>query len=123
MPIGISATPDIFQEKMYSLMEELEYVQCYLDDLLILSNKSFKDYIDKVDNMISRLNQVGLKIRAKKYNFAMIKLEYLGFVIFCERIKPMAKKVQAMLNIKLLKTVKQLQSFLGLINYYHDMWK
>ena len=104
--MGVSAASDIFQEKMYSLMEGLEYIQCYLDDLLILSNRSFDDHMDKVDNVMSRLNQAGLKVRAKKCNFAMTELEYLGFVISREGIKPMAKKVQAMLNIKPPKTVK-----------------
>ena len=57
---------------------------------------------------MSRLNQVGLKVRAKKCNFAIIELEYLGFIISYEEIKPIEKKVQAMLNIKPLKTVKEL---------------
>ena len=45
--MGVSAAPDIFQEKMYSLMEGLEYVRCYLDDLLVLSNGSFIDHLEK----------------------------------------------------------------------------
>ena len=106
--MGVSATPDKFQKKIYSLIEGLEYFQYYLDDLIILLNGSFKDCIGKADNAISRLNQVGLKIRAKKCNFAMTKLEYLGFIISYERIKQMTKKVQAMLNIKPPKIVKQL---------------
>ena len=35
LPMGISGAPEIFQEKMAGLMEELEYVKAYLDDLLI----------------------------------------------------------------------------------------
>ena len=34
MPMGASAEPDIFQEKMHSLMEGLEFSRCCLDDLL-----------------------------------------------------------------------------------------
>ena len=48
--------------------------------------------MDKVDNVLPRLNQIGLKIRAKKCNFAMTELKYLGFVISHEGIKLMAKK-------------------------------
>jgi hypothetical protein len=34
LPMGIADSPDIFQSKMLELMEDLEYVQAYLDDLL-----------------------------------------------------------------------------------------
>ncbi len=34
LPMGIAGSPDIFQSKMLELMEDLEYVQAYLDDLL-----------------------------------------------------------------------------------------
>ena len=53
----------------------------------------------------------------------MPELEYLGYYISRKGIKPIYKKVQAMLNIQTPKTVKQLQSFIGLVNYYRDMWK
>ena len=123
LPMGVSAAPDIFQEKMYGLMEGLEFVRCYLDDLLILSNGTYDDHLSKIDTVLQRLQQAGLKIRAKKCAFAMPELEYLGYHISRKGIKPIYKKVQAMLNIQTPKTVKQLQSFIGLVNYYRDMWK
>ena len=123
LPIGISCTPDIFQDCMYSLIEGLEFIQCYLDDLLILSNGSYDDHLQKVEQTLQRLQKAGLKVHAKKCKFAMQELEYLGYLITREGIKPIPKKTSAMLDIKLLRTVKQLQSFLGLVNYYRDMWK
>ena len=74
-------------------MERLECVQYYLDNLLILSNDSFEDHMNKVDTALSRLNQASLKVRAKRCNFRMTELEYLDFVMSCEGIKPNAKKV------------------------------
>ena len=64
------------------------------------------------------MNKAGLKVQAKKYKFTVLELEYISCIIIQEGIKPMHAKVQAILNIKLLKIVKQLQSFLGLVNYY-----
>ena len=57
---------------------------------------------------MTRLSKAGLKVRAKKYNFAMTKLEYLRCYVTREGIKPAIKKVQAMLNIKSTRAVKQL---------------
>jgi hypothetical protein len=40
--MGIAGSPDIFQGKMVELMESLEYVRAYLDDLLCISKFSLK---------------------------------------------------------------------------------
>jgi hypothetical protein len=47
LPIGIAGSPDIFQEKMSELMEnlDLEYVRAYLDDLLCISKLSLEDHL------------------------------------------------------------------------------
>ena len=49
LPMGIARSPDIFQEKMSSLMDGLEFVQCYLDDLLTITKDSFADHISKLE--------------------------------------------------------------------------
>jgi hypothetical protein len=45
LPIGIAGSPDIFQSKMLELMEDLEYIQAYLDDLLCISRSSLEDHL------------------------------------------------------------------------------
>ena len=48
LPMGVSCSADIFQEKMSSLMETLEYVRVYLDDLLTITRDSLKDHLVKL---------------------------------------------------------------------------
>ena len=53
----------------------------------------------------------------------MTKIEYLGFWITHHGIKPMPKKVEAIHAIAPPTTRKELQQFIGVVNYYRDMWK
>ena len=80
-------------------MEGLEFIQCYLDDLLILSNGYYDDHLDKVEITLKRLHKTGLKVCAKKCKFARSELEYLGYLITREGVKPMPKKTKAILEI------------------------
>jgi predicted thioredoxin/glutaredoxin len=41
--------PDVFQNVMSKLVQDMEYVKTYLDDLLILTNSSFKDHLLKLE--------------------------------------------------------------------------
>ena len=61
LPMGLYNTPDILQEKMNKLFNGLEYVRTYIDDLLIISKKSFEDHINKLNKVLSKLNQKGLR--------------------------------------------------------------
>jgi hypothetical protein len=47
LPMGIAGSPDIFHSKMLELIEDLEYVQAYLDDLLCISRSSLEDHLEK----------------------------------------------------------------------------
>ena len=64
----------------------------------------------------------GLKVNATKFFFAKTQLEYLGYWITREGIQPISKKVQAILQIKAPKNRKELRHFIGVLNYYRDMW-
>ena len=47
LPICLCNSPDIFQEKMNELFDGLEYIRAYIDDLLILTNGTWEDRIEK----------------------------------------------------------------------------
>ena len=123
LPMGLCNSPDIFQEKMSTLMYDLEYVRTYLDDILNITKGDWKDHLDKLREVFVRLRQAGLKINANKSFFGRDSLEYLGYWITRDGIQPVPKKVQAILNIAEPKTKKELRRFIGMINFYRDMWK
>ncbi len=120
--MGIAGSPDIFQGKMLELMESLEYVRAYLDDLLCISKLSLEDHLDKLEEVLRLLSKAGLKVNAAKLTFYALEIEYLGYVITRDGIKPWSNKVQAILAIKLPTGVKQLRHFLGMVQYYRDIW-
>jgi hypothetical protein len=46
--MGLSVSPDIFQEKMSELMAGFDFAHAYLDDLLIISTEKSFDKHDRI---------------------------------------------------------------------------
>ena len=108
---------------MGTLFQDLEYVRAYIDDLLILSCSTFKDHLDKLGKVLQRLQDKGLRINAPKSTFATDEIEYLGYTLTRDGIKPQAEKVSVILALQPQSNVKQLRRVLGIIQYYRDIWE
>ena len=106
--MGVCNSPDIFQDKMSSLMQHLNFVRTYLDDLLIITNASFKDHLEKLGTVLKRLQQANLRINIKESFFGRTELEYLGFWITATGIQPLETKIKAILAISPPMTKKEL---------------
>ena len=120
--MGVTGSPDIFQEKMSGLMETLNYVRKYLDDLLIISKSSFDDHLTQIETVLSRLQDAGLRVDTAKSFFAESEIEYLEYVLTCKGIKPQPENVSAILVVNPPSTMKELRKFLGmLVQYYRDL--
>ncbi len=89
-------------------MESLEYVRAYIDDLLCISRDSLEDHLEKLEEVLKQLHKVGLKVNAEKSTFCALEIEYLGYILIRDGIKPQSNKVQAILAIQPPKGVKQL---------------
>jgi hypothetical protein len=55
--------------------------------------------------------------------FCVQETEYLGYILTRGGIKPQQKKVQAILTLNQPNNVKELRRFLGMVQYYRDMWQ
>ena len=84
---------------MSGLMETLDYVRTYLDDLLIISKSSFNNHLIQIETVLSHLRDAGLSLNAAKSFFVEAEIEYLGYVLTREGIKPQPDKVSAILAI------------------------
>ena len=58
---------------MMKLMESLEYVRAYIDDLLCISRESFEDHLEKLEEVLKQLHDAGLKVNADKSKSAHLK--------------------------------------------------
>ena len=70
---------------------------------------SLEDHLEKLMEVLSRLQEAGLKTNAHKSKFCALETEYLGYVITREGIKPQENKVQVILAITEPKNVKELR--------------
>jgi hypothetical protein len=123
LPMGICNAPDIFQSIMMRLLGDLDFVQVYIDDILLTSRSTFDDHMSKLQTVLNRLERAGFRANVRKCSFGADKVEYLGYDISKNGIHPQPKKVEAILKMQPPTTKRQLRRFLGMINYYRDMWK
>jgi hypothetical protein len=93
-----------------------------MDDLLIITRGILDEHLQKMETVLTRLCDAGLKVNATKSSFCAHEIEYLGYVLTREGIKPHPKKVQAILALNPPNKVKELGHFLGMVQYYRDMW-
>ncbi len=115
LPMGMSGSEDIFQAEMMDLMEILEYVRAYIDDLLCITRGTLEDHLDKLEEVLRSLCNAGLNVNTAKSFFCTHEIKYLGYMLTRGGIKPQIKKVQAMLAINLPNNVKELRHFLGMV--------
>ncbi len=93
-----------------------------MDDLLIITRRTLDKHLQKMETVLTRLCDAGLKVNAAKSSFCAHEIEYLGYILTREGIKPQPKKVQTILALNLPNNVKELRHFLGMVQYYRDMW-
>ena len=121
--MGLCNSPDIFQEKMSKLFIGIDTVRVYIDDLLHVTKGSWTEHITVLEEMFTRPQKAELKVNARKSCFGAQKFDYLGFYVTCDGVMPIPKKVEAIQALAVPKTRKKLRQFIGMINFYCDMWQ
>src|SRR5687768_3552368 len=107
---------------MSNLMSGLEFARAYLNNLLLITKGNFNKHLVQLKEALTCLSEAGLKINMSKSLFCQTELEYLGYWITRNGIQPVTKKVEAIQKLKVCTNMKQLQCFIGIINYYCDIW-
>ncbi len=120
--MGFGGSANIFQAQIMDLMASLGFVRAYMDDLLIITRRTLDEHLQRMETVLTRLRDAGLKVNAAKSSFCAHEIEYLGCILTREGIEPQPKKVQAILALNPPNNVKELRHFLGMVQYYRDMW-
>ena len=108
---GIAAVPAIFQRVMDSLLQGLNMVCGYLDDILI-TGKDKEEHDKNVNMVLKRLDMAGIRVRSEKYTFGRNQVEYLGYITSAEGLHTVQKKVKAIIDAPSPENNTQLRAFL-----------
>jgi Reverse transcriptase (RNA-dependent DNA polymerase) len=119
MPFGLTNAPSIFQAVMNDVFREYldDFFMVYIDDIFIFS-RTTEDHLKHVKFILARLRQHQLFAKRSKYEFNRASMPFLGHVVGQGGVEMQHSKVQALSDWPRLTTVTEVQSFLGLANYY-----
>lgn len=118
MPFGLKSAAQTFQRLMDSVCQGLDFLFVYLDDMLVASD-SEEEHTSDLRQLFSRLSEHGLVINPDKCQFGVKSISFLGHQVNERGISPLPDKVQAIRDFPQPKSVKGLQQFVGMVNFYH----
>ncbi|UYV84832.1 K02A2.6-like, partial [Cordylochernes scorpioides] len=122
LPFGVSCAPGIFQRQMESLIAKIPGVVVYLDDILV-TGKDEMEHDLRLREVLKSIQRMGLTLKKEKCEFKKSSLIFLGCRIDAEGIHPTEEKCEAIKNFPKPENKKELQSFLGLLNFYSKFLK
>ena len=114
---GISSAPGIFQRTVEQLLKGNPGVLCYLDDILITGSTA-EEHKSRLTEVLSKLDEAGFKLRLDKCYFCVPSVSYLGYIIDSNGLHPSPQKVKAIVEAPSPTNIKQLESYLGVFNFY-----
>ncbi|XP_031332218.1 uncharacterized protein K02A2.6-like [Photinus pyralis] len=122
LQFGVNVAPQLFQKFINSRLAGIDGVFPYFDDILVCARDE-RQILDRLPEVLQRLQQDGLKLKRAKCVFNVQEIEFLGFRIDSEGIRPTQEKVKAIWATPEPTCKKELQAFLGLLNFYHTFLK
>ena len=124
MPFGLCNAPATFQLMMNELFRPHldDFVTIYLDDIIVFS-KTEEEHHGHLCTVFNILQTNGLFLQKNKCSFFQRAITFLGFNISGQGIRPDSGLTQAIQMMPPPNCKKQLQSFLGSINFYRRFIK
>ena len=117
LPFGIAPAPAIFQKTMDTILQGLPRVICYIDDIL-LTGSTDEEHYSNLEEVLKRLQDHGIKLKAEKCSFMQKSVEFLGHRIDREGLHTTPQKIEAIKKAPQPRNVQELRSFLGMVHYY-----
>ena len=119
MGFGLCNAPATFSRAMDLILRGLnwEVVLAFLDDVVVLG-KSFEDHMNNLRDVLRRFRSFRLKLKPRKCELFRRQVEFLGRMVGEDKVSLKPEHVQAVRDWPEPRTTKQVEKFLGLVNYH-----
>lgn len=119
MPFGLANAPAVFQKMINKILGSRRFSSAlaYMDDLLIPS-RSIEQGFERLEEVLELLQDAGLTLKLSKCSFFDTKIEYLGYEISADGVKPSVHKIASVSDFPTPRNVHEVRQFLGLASYF-----
>ncbi|BHF72701.1 hypothetical protein SprV_0401577000 [Sparganum proliferum] len=117
MPFGLRNAAQTFQRFIDRVLRGLPFVYAYIDDLLVASRNA-EEHKEHLALVFDRLDQFGVVIKPSKCVLGVPSLDFLGHHVDAQGLRPLFSKVEAIRDFPPPTSKRQLQRFLGMVNFY-----
>ncbi|XP_063240865.1 uncharacterized protein LOC134541372 [Bacillus rossius redtenbacheri] len=118
MPFGLKCAPATFQEMMTRVLEGYlgQFAMAYLDDVIVFS-ETWEDHVQHLALVLEWLATHHLTVASLKCHIGASKVEFLGHVVDAAGNRPQPSHLRKIAEAEVPRTRKQLQRFIGLVNW------
>ena len=106
----LRALDNIFGDEINS------FAASFVDNFCIFNN-NYEEHLSHIDYILDKLASNGFTIKPSKVQFCKREVEFLGYIISEDGIKPNPNRISALMEIPPPKNVRQLRRFLGICQY------
>lgn len=121
-PFGPASVPGWFQREMDQLLGNMEGVTVYFDDVRV-SGMTQAEHDERLLTVLEKLKFAGITVSKEKAEICKPSIKFLGTEINADGFRASKDKVEAITNIARPRNKKELQSFLGMMNYHSKFIK
>jgi len=117
---GLCNSLEIFQRMMNSIFQELLHkgvLANYMDDFVILA-KTIKELEKRMIRFLKIAEKHNLCFKQSKCDFNMKEIPILGVIVGKGQVQMKQDKVKAVKEWKMPTKIKEVESFLGFVNFY-----
>ena len=122
---GLTNSPAMFQAMINNLLRDLvvkEKVAVFIDNVIVATEIE-EGHDEIVKEVLRRLEENNLFVKPEKYIWKVREVGFLGVIIEEDGVRMEKKKVQEVVEWPVPRSVKDVQKFLGLANYYRRFVK
>lgn len=116
LPCGIKSAPEVFQQQMSEIFEDIKGVKVIVDDILVWG-RDVPELDARMKQVLDRAREVNLKLNRKKCQVRKAEVHYVGHLPTKDGLKPDPQKIRAVEAMEQPRNTKELRTFLGFIQY------
>jgi hypothetical protein len=122
VPMGVHVAPAYFQRTIANtIMSEFLYdgMEMYIDDIIIYAGTE-EEFLARLERLYKKCEQYNITLNPDKCTLGVEEIEYIGHVIDKDGLRMSDDKIRKVVDFAVPDTIQQMQSFLGLANYFRD---